>query len=382
LVLDIGRFLPGEDRQQIRVVEIETGKVLARTEVGFNTSLALSPAGDVVSVVDNFRGAGAAPPRPRLTFYQAGDLKRLEGGLLPPTIPRMRYQQAAAADSRLSPTGQELLIPGPDFGGGRAAEQATTVLTCVKQELNPQGMFQPCRQVVRVPRCYGVRIVRVTDWPRVHLFNSMLGLLEVADCDRGMIRSKLYLGDHPSAAGLAPANLEKAGLRLLFQVRGRGSVVTGGGRYAYYLPHGPFERGEEAGYLKKIDLSADPPRIIGKAANPAKDLHPGAAAVCEATGRLFIAEMKPPRNNRHQPSRRVKIYRTKDLSFQGEIELPLNDCGSLTASADGKYVYALNPEEAKLAVLDAATGRARKMLDEIGKYPVIMIAMPTGKAEK
>ncbi len=77
----------------------------------------------------------------------------------------------------------------------------------------------------------------------------------------------------------------------------------------------------------------------------------------------------------HEPSRWVKVFSTADLTFKRQIELPLTDCQDLEVSRDGKYLYALDAENAKLAVLETASGRALKVLD-VGKYPLLMMALP------
>jgi hypothetical protein len=40
------------------------------------------------------------------------------------------------------------------------------------------------------------------------------------------------------------------------------------------------------------------------------------------------------------------------------------------------YLYALNAEEAKLAVVDTALGRQVKVLENVGTYPYILRALP------
>jgi DNA-binding beta-propeller fold protein YncE len=251
----------------------------------------------------------------------------------------------------------------------------------VKQEVDDGGFFATCRKTVKVPRAYGVSLVRVADWPRVHLFNGMLGLLEVADFDSGRILSRLPLGDDPVLEKTDPADLDKAESRLIFRLRGRGEVVAAGGRFAYYVPREPWDQ-QEPGFLKKIDLAADPPKVVRKGAEPEKDLRPGATAVAEAAGTLFVVQEKFPRGNTYQPSRRVKVFSAAELKLQREIEVSLDDCQRLEVSRDGKYVYALNPDQAKVAVLDATTGREVKVLDQVGKYPYILMALPEAVEEK
>jgi len=51
LILDNGRKRRPESDHQLLLVDVESGKVVARQEIGSNTSLAVSPKGDVVAAV-------------------------------------------------------------------------------------------------------------------------------------------------------------------------------------------------------------------------------------------------------------------------------------------------------------------------------------------
>jgi hypothetical protein len=250
---------------------------------------------------------------------------------------------------------------------------AQAVLNVVKREVDSDGFFKHSRQTVRVPRSYGVQLLRVADWPRVQLWNSYLGLLEVADLDRGQIVSRLFLTDDlPAEASRNAAELEKADARRMMRLRHRGQVIAGG-RYAYYVPTRYSPR-EPPGLMKKIDLTANPPRVVLRS----KDRPPAlwAAAVSESAGALFVLKDERARDGRQLPARRVMVFSTKDLTLQRAFDLPLKDGSRLTASRDGKYLYALDPDKAKLVVIDAVSGRPVKILSQVGKYPYLLIAMP------
>src|SRR5262249_23986784 len=157
----------------------------ARQEIGSNTSLAGGPKGDVVGAVYNrWKQEGALAPA-HLDFFWSRDFKRLESGVLS-AIPRMRYQLGAASDSWLFPDGQALIVQGPEYHG-QNAHMATTVLNCVKRELDKVGFFKLSEQPVRIPRAHGVEVVSVADWPRVHVWNRNLSLLKVVDFSNGKI---------------------------------------------------------------------------------------------------------------------------------------------------------------------------------------------------
>ena len=202
----------------------------------------------------------------------------------------------------------------------------------------------------------------------------MLGLLEVADQKSGRVRSKLYLGDDPEAQPLSPAGLEKSDDGLALRLRFRGLLVSQS-RYGYYIPRQPWNK-NEPGFLKKVDLGVDPPKVIVTSEKVEKDLHAGPSVVSEAAGALFVLQEEFPQGGRRQPARQLKVYGTTDLKLQREITLPLFDCEALEVSSDGGYVYALSSNEAKVAVLDAMTAKMVKVLENVGAYPHITLAVP------
>ena len=82
------------------------------------------------------------------------------------------------------------------------------------------------------------------------------------------------------------------------------------------------------------------------------------------------------------PSNHVKVLSADDLTVKQEIKLLLEDCNGLASSRDGKYLYAWHTEAAKVAVMDTATGRQVKVLENLAKNPDIVIALSQGKVEK
>src|SRR5205809_616126 len=71
LVLDILQERGG-DKQQMFVVEIESGKILAKADLlGPNTNIAVSLKGDVVSVISARQSEGNGPWHDYVDFYSA-----------------------------------------------------------------------------------------------------------------------------------------------------------------------------------------------------------------------------------------------------------------------------------------------------------------------
>jgi hypothetical protein len=376
LILDNGRKRRPESDHQLLLVDVESGKVVARQEIGSNTSLAVSPKGDVVAAVYNrWKQEGALAPA-HLDFFRSSDLKRLESGLLP-AIPRMGYQLGAASDSWLSPDGQALIVQGPEYHGENA-HMGTTVLNCVKRELDKVGFFKLSEQPVRIPRAHGVDVVSVADWPRVHVWNRNLSLLKVVDFRNGKIVSRLLVSDDPALEKTDPAELEKVDFDQLRRLKHIGWMLHTGGRYTYYVP----VSWAPPGRVRKIDLSANPPKIVRTWKERQPDLETGIVAVSEKDGRIFVLKRELPREGRPMRSERFKVLSADDLTPKQDFKLSLVDCNKLAISRDGKYVYALDSEAAKVAVIDSATGREVKVLENLSNHPYIMIALAEGKAEK
>jgi hypothetical protein len=378
LVLDIGRGPSGRagcERQRLLVIDIESETVLAQTEIGSRTNLALTPDRRLVSVLscapDALPGATT-----RASLFRASDLARQQRGLLHSDIPRLMYQNGAGLDGSLSPDGRQLLIQGVHWFGAGAAHMQTTSLNCVTPELDAKGRWKRCGKTVRVPRSYGVSFIRVADWPRIVVWNANVGLLETVDLAWGQIMNRLYLCDYALPSNTTPADLDKAETPLIFAIRGEGSVISDGGRYAYYIPTRPTRPNYITPVLKKIDLSVDPPKVVRQSPRDGDGLRAG--VVCG--DRLYVVKDerdKPrPNNGVPLPSWSIKVFRISDLSQQREIQASVNAIDELEASRDGKYLYALDCEAGHLDVIDTRTRREVSMLKNVGVYPLFMIALP------
>jgi hypothetical protein len=67
----------------------------------------------------------------------------------------------------------------------------------------------------------------------------------------------------------------------------------------------------------------------------------------------------------------LRIFNTINLKPQREVELSI-DCDQLEVSRDGKYVYALDRDRAKIAVVEVSSGRELKLI-HLGGFPVLAI---------
>jgi hypothetical protein len=371
---------PDAGPHRLLVVEIGAGKVVARADAGPVTNLAVSPDGDFIATL----GKDPAVSGERLRFYQTRDLKLLDDGPLPPGFTHFSFlEPCAAPDNRLSPGGRQIVIQGPDLGFRSTADMADTILKCLSRRPDGAGAFKPWGKVTRVPRSYGVEFVRVADWPRVHIWNSNIGLLDVVDLRRGEMLSRLYLGDDPIQAKTSPADLERAPQAQALRWRGMGTVVPGPGRFAYYVPQQPALPRDPPGTLKTIDLGSDPPKVVRRG----EQRQPGLRAIGAASAQaLFVVKdergVPGPDGAPPEASRVIKVFGTSDLKPQGEIESSLRDIRELAVSRDGKYLYALNPGEAKLVVIDAGSRQEVRTLTDLGKYPYLMVVLPEPRSKR
>jgi hypothetical protein len=357
------------------LVDVEAGKILAQAELGYNPDIALSPKGDEVAVPSGYRVEGRTEGD-GLEFFRIADLSLVQRGRLPPqglSSIRDSYKEPAAHTPacRLSLDGKEVIF---QHMGGEGV-----TLTCVSRELGSDGMFKLSRKQKSVHPFPYVDFLRVADWPKVHVWNG--AFLYVVDLSTSQILSRLLLNDDPSFRGIDPKKLElpSAGESKSL-LNHAGLVFTDGGKYSHYVSH-HYADEDQPGSLKKIDLSADPPKLISETkVNPQQGF--GMMGVSEAAGVFYGIEYKSPAQGRHVPSRRVKLYDKENAKLIKEIDLSLTDCQRLVASRDGKYLYALNPDEAKLAVIDLASRQEIKVLDHLGKCPWMMVPLPDAKAEK
>src|SRR5262249_47564302 len=123
-------------------------------------------------------------------------------------------------------------------------------------------------------------------------------------------------------------------------------------------------------------------------------LLPPVAAVTESGGAIFAVVEKQNKGSPQEPFQRVpvgvtagasskiKVYSAKDLTYLAEIVVPLPACDSITVSTDGKYLYALNRLEAKLAVVEVASGQKVKILEKIAGFPTIVLALREAAGSK
>src|SRR5207237_397699 len=82
LVLDAVKAF-GSPSARLSVIEIESGKVISRVDVGANPEIGLSQKGNEVAVVTDNTVGGIAQPHSRLEIYRTSDLNRLQTGLFP-----------------------------------------------------------------------------------------------------------------------------------------------------------------------------------------------------------------------------------------------------------------------------------------------------------
>jgi hypothetical protein len=371
LILDSGGDRGGP-HQRIILLEIESGKVLAEAATGSHTDIGLAPRGDVVSAVFN-----AEDRSDRLAFYRTSDLKQLSACRMP-ALNRVVYHNGVSNDTRFAPDGSELIVKTWDPQAGASADQLALWLRSLKKETDPGGICAFSRPALKVRRSWGLRILRVADWPRVHAWNPNLGLLEVLDFDKGEVVGRVELVD-PALVGDQPAKLEEPANQLDRVLRLQGFVVSSGGRYAYYLPTKVAANGPGK-FLKKIELTADSPRVVFKSTEPAAGFRENIAAISEAAGLIFaLDDERQGINHITVPSHRVRVLNTKDLKTARTFELPLTDCRGLEISVDGKLLYALGTDHKGALtrlVVDAVTGKTIQVLKNVGTYPYVLVPLP------
>jgi hypothetical protein len=363
VVLDAG-VRRGVDNHRLLLLEIESGNVLANVELGAPTNVAVSVDGHIVAALTSIRDGEKR--RERLDFYRASDLGLLRSGWLPESIAFPgRLKLGVAANIHFSPDAKEIVFCGlapPEPATVRNVDFATTVITRVKSELDEARVYRTTVAAKIMP-CRGVDFVSVAAWPRVVVMNPTATELLTINLENGDVVDALPLAE-AGPSGYLP-------------LRMRGIVESDGGRFAYFLPRKPGE-------LKKIDLTQQPPAVVHTVKNDF-NVRFSVATVSEAAKRIFALEDRLSPTGLYEPSRWVSVFLTSGLGLEQRIEAPLADCHWLAASRDGRYLYATGPErgppfaelsigEARLAVMDAATGRLVKIVSA-GQHPAIVLAV-------
>jgi hypothetical protein len=330
---------------ELRVVEIESGRIIARVQVGSIADAALTQEGDLVAVKSGYRVDGDSERHRRLEIFRTGDLSLVQRSFVP--VRTNQYKRVPSnVRMQFSADGKELIVQGMESGGGNV-RNGRAVLTRLQRELDDAGKFKIAGQPFKVPDAPTVNFISSAQWPRIAGWNSYGSALMVLDLHANSVLSTLGLGGSPAS-----------------------TVVTSDGKNAYYVPH------NATGQLRKIDLAADPPKVVRTSEEPQPQLEARTAVVSETAGALYVAEFKiKPDGTGVLPSPLVKTFHTQTLAAAADINLSLTDCDCLAASRDGKYLYALD-FAGGMSVVDTSSGKEIKVLRDVGKHPALVLALP------
>jgi hypothetical protein len=323
------------------LLEIESGKVLAKIDVGATAEISLSPRGDLVAVLGGYSVGGVSQPRPRLELYRTANLSLARRGYLP--IGRAVYKKAPNTARMLFPVDDEVIVQRND---GHDA-----VLSRVRVEPDQEGVFQLVGHPIRLPGAEAANFLRI-DWPRVTVF-GLEGAVHVLDFDQGKQISKVDV--EPRAMSIW------------------GRMISDDGKFGYYIPQSSGSR--PAGQLQRMDLTADPPKSIRSSEQFESGLRARVSAVSETSGALLIAEQKWVGGG-HFPSPCIKFFHALTLSHARDVNVSLSDCDSISTSTDGKYAYVVDYQRGGLSVVEISSGQEVKVLNDVGKHPAFVVALP------
>jgi hypothetical protein len=328
------------DPCEIRVLDVDSGTTLAQVQVGDNAEVALSPHADMLAVLSQYRVTGIAQPRARLEVYRIADLSLVIRGYLP--VPRNTFKRVpTTVQMQFAPDGTEIVVQ-------KMKGHDDVVLTRVLLELDEAGVFKVVGQPLSLTSAAGIHFLRA-DWPQITVFGQFNVTMYVLDLDKNADLSRFT----PDPAI-------------------RGNVVTSDGKHGYYIPR--TTPSQPVVRLQRVDLTANPPKAIHISDQPQPALRARVSAVSEEAGALFIAEQKVA-DSLEAPSQRIKVFHTLTLTESRAIEVSLSDCYSLTASCDGKYLYALD-FNGGISVVEISSGTEIKTLKDVGAHPAFAIALP------
>lgn len=365
---------------EIRLLDVESGGVKARVQVGDMAEAALSPGSELIAICSRYSVAGVAQPHTRLEVFRASDLSPVKSGWLP--VRRGAFGQLPKSlRMQFSPDAKELVVQrmesflSDDKPIRRTVDEV--VLTRIQLELDDAGMFKIAGQPFKIPRARSVQFLRSTEWPRITVWNHFLGAIEVLDLSADSVLTHVPLGDDKVLANADARYLEKPNIGSLVHRLGFwANMVTSDGKHAYYVSeHVHQPNRHPLGFLRKIDLTTDPARVVLQFDERQSNLKARVAAVSETAGALFVAEdRRDPSKGLVLPSSLVKTFHTSTLKPASDIQLSLTDCYCLAASRDGKYLYALD-FAGGMAVVDISTGKEVKVLPNVGVHPGLVLAL-------
>jgi hypothetical protein len=346
------------DPCEVRLIEVESARTLAKVEAGATAEAALSVSGDLLAVISQFSIAGIGERRKRLELYRTEDLSPLKRGYLP--VWTGAYKRApSTVQTQFSPDGSELVV--------QQMVSHDAVLSRVRLELDEAGVFHAVGQPLTISGARGVQFLRVHDWPKLTVWGGADGLLRVLDLETGSQLSQTRL----DALADVPAELPRR--------HWTGTVVTSDGKYGYYVPQqwGRPSEGRHVGHLQRIDLRVNPPKVIDFSEQPQANLSAQNSAASETAGIVAVAERKySDLGPVLAPSSHIRIFHSLPLKPQREIDLSLSNCDSLTISRDGNYLYAVDFEKGGMAVVEISAGREVTVIQDVGAHPALVFALP------
>ncbi len=250
----------GGTTSRLVVLEVESGKIIAEAETGEGPDIGISAQNDLVAVATFNRVGGRYLANDRMDIFASSDLRHLQKGVLPFGA-RIGFQRYAPLPTlAFSPDGKEIIVQRMEsFLSDEKPfrwQVNNGLWGFVKRELDQEGTFKQSRPDVKVPRCRHADFLKVSDWPRVYIWNPNLAVVEGVDVNTGKILNRLPLDydDDNALRVIAPEFLEKPAIGELYMHLGaNGLVIPGGATYAYYIPRPTRNPEIQPGFIQKIE---------------------------------------------------------------------------------------------------------------------------------
>ncbi len=388
LVLDnpVGKY---KEDSRLMLIDTDLARPFAQTQLGYHADVALSPRGDLIAAMSMYTLAGVGQSGARLEIYSSRDLHLIKKGALPPAYIRSDYTLwPRFPRMQFSPKGDEIVIQQMDsyLTDEKPVRRTVdnTVLTCLKVELS-EGTFQATRKSVRVPRCRMASFVRIADWPRAVIWNAHLGALEVVDFDKGEVVSRQAITDDPVLKTFDVESLEKPIIgNVVDRLQGlRGTVISIDGRTGVYVPNSI--EGQQAGYFRKVDLTTSPPRIIMKGKQREGDLRADSVVVSSKDGALFVVKNTFDAKRVELPSRGIRAFEVQTLWPLRDVSTSVH-ADFLACTPDGTLLCVLdrgvNAGRPRMAVVTVKGGEELKVIDQVGRGPVMIWPLAAPKSQE
>ncbi len=333
----------GATTGQVLVLDPEQGRAIKTFPTGMSPDIALSPDGKHLYVASTHHGSGDQPAREELSIIETAS------GRVVQTIDnadRAYYNvQPAYSNMAFSPSGRWLYVSKLALVGPQ------TILYWVATLDTRTNKFLPER--AEIPNCGSTQLLPL-DKERQ---------LQVVCTDTMDVRAVKIM---PSGAAAA--------LTTKLKRPGRAPRADTPA-YSFLASDGSNTTVTVDGRILKVDTTGQTVMEVAAVNLPtARWIHSGARSPDK--NRVYISLQVPSDVNQGQwLADRINAYDLRNLNQLGSVETS-RPFSYLAMSRDGRFIYAVDSDGAKVLVIDTTTLKETRTISNVGVSPSLMLSAP------